>query len=168
MSHSYKDDTYWMQHALVLASKAEALGEVPVGAVVVLDDEIIGEGWNRPITDHDPTAHAEIMALRDAALALQNYRLPGATLYVTIEPCTMCAGAIVHSRIKRVVFAATESKAGAVVSHSQVFDSESINHQVQYLGGVCDDAAGGLIQAFFKRRRAESKAAKQLKRNNID
>lgn len=168
MSHCYKDDTYWMQHALVLASKAEALGEVPVGALVVLDDEIIGEGWNRPITDHDPTAHAEIMALRDAALALQNYRLSGATLYVTIEPCTMCAGAIVHSRIKRVVFAATEPKAGAVVSHSQVFDSESINHQVQYLGGVCADAAGGLIQAFFKRRRAESKAAKQLKRNNID
>lgn len=167
MSHSAKDDQYWMQQALALASKAEALDEVPVGAVVVLDGEIIGEGWNRPISGHDPTAHAEIMALRDAALALQNYRLPGATLYVTIEPCTMCAGAIVHSRIERLVFAATEPKAGAVVSRSQVFDSESINHQVQYLGGVCAAAASDLIQAFFKRRRAEHKAAKQHGKNTV-
>lgn len=157
-------DIYWMREALQRAARAEALNEVPVGAVVVLDDELVGEGWNQPIVNHDPTAHAEIMALRDAGQRLQNYRLPGATLYVTIEPCTMCAGAIVHSRIERVVYAATEPKAGAVESNSRVFDGGELNHRVQYLGGVCADDATAMIQAFFKRRREEVKALKRAAR----
>ena len=115
-------DQAFMRHAQVLAARAAELGEVPVGALVVLDGVVIGEGWNRPISSHDPTAHAEIMALRQAADKVGNYRLVGAELYVTIEPCTMCAGAIVHARIARVVFGATEPKAGAVVSNGCVFD----------------------------------------------
>lgn len=159
-------DIYWMRQALSRAARAEALNEVPVGAVVVLDDELVGEGWNQPIINHDPSAHAEIMALRDAGQRLQNYRLPGATLYVTIEPCTMCAGAIVHSRIKRVVYAASEPKAGAVESNSRVFDGAELNHRVQYLGGVCAAEATAMIQAFFKRRRDEAKAARRARCNS--
>lgn len=155
-------DAQWMDIALELAQKAEALGEVPVGALVVKEGVIIGQGWNQPISGCDPTAHAEIMALRQAAQTEQNYRLPGATLYVTIEPCTMCAGAIVHSRISRVVFAATEPKAGAVVSHSHVFDGSGMNHHVEYLAGVRAEAATAQIRAFFQRRRKEKKAAKRL------
>ena len=172
MSQNQKDsqnqkvnqDLHWMQHALQLAAKAEALGEVPVGAVVVKDGQIVGEGWNQPIISHDPSAHAEIMALRDAAHRLQNYRLPGCELYITIEPCTMCAGAIVHARIARVVFAAPEPKAGAVLSNGQVFDADHVNHRVEYLGGVCEVEATGQIQAFFQRRRAEAKAARQARK----
>jgi len=150
-----------MQHALGLAARAEALGEVPVGAVVVLEGEIIGEGWNQPITACDPTAHAEVMALRAAAKQQGNYRLPEAELFVTIEPCTMCAGAIIHSRVRRVVFAATEPKAGAVVSNANVFDQEGMNHSVNYRSGVCELEATTQIQAFFKRRRQEAKAARK-------
>ncbi len=157
-------DRHWMQHALQLAAKAEALGEVPVGAVVVKDGQVVGEGWNQPIVSHDPSAHAEIMALRDAAQRLQNYRLPDCELYITIEPCTMCAGAIVHARIGRVVFAAPEPKAGAVLSNGKVFDAEHVNHRVEYLGGVCETEASGQIQAFFQRRRAEAKAARQARK----
>ncbi len=156
-------DQFWMERALDLAARAESLGEVPVGALVVLDDEIIGEGWNQPISGCDPTAHAEIMALRAAAQHQRNYRLPEAELFVTIEPCTMCAGAIVHSRIKRVIFAALEPKAGAVVSSSQVFDQEDMNHRVAYTAGVCSQRATDQIQAFFKRRREESKAARKAR-----
>ncbi|GAA5316694.1 MAG: tRNA adenosine(34) deaminase TadA [Candidatus Pelagadaptatus aseana] len=161
-------DEYWMQQALRCAKKAEALGEVPVGAVVVRDNQLLAEGWNQPITAHDPTAHAEIMAIRAAGKQAENYRLPGATLYVSIEPCTMCAGAIVHSRISRVVFAATEPKAGAVISNNRVFDGEELNHRVAYQGGVCAEAATAMIQAFFKRRRAEQKAARKALRSSED
>ncbi len=153
-----------MQKALGLAQRAEALGEVPVGAVVVLDGEIIGEGWNQPISGCDPTAHAEVMALRAAAKHQNNYRLPNADLYVTLEPCTMCAGAVVHSRVARVVFAAPEPKAGAVISNGNVFDRDEMNHQVEYLAGVCEASAVEMIQAFFKRRRKEAKAAKQAQK----
>lgn len=154
-------DIKWMTCALALAEKAAKAGEVPVGAVVVLDDQVIGEGWNQPISGHDPTAHAEIMALRDAADRVQNYRLVGATLYVTIEPCTMCAGAIVHSRIGRVVFGATEPKAGAVISNGQLFEQNWLNHWPEYQGGVLADQCSARISAFFKQRRAEKKALKR-------
>lgn len=157
-------DEQWMQRALVLAERAEALGEVPVGAVVVLDGEIIGEGWNQPISGCDPTAHAEVMALRAAAQHRRNYRLPEAELYVTMEPCTMCAGAIVHSRLSRVVFAAPEPKAGAVISNSNIFDREEMNHRVEYQAGVCEAQAVELIQAFFKRRRLEAKEARKARK----
>lgn len=157
------DDEYWMQHAMRLADKAEALGEVPVGAVVVKDGEVIGEGWNQPISGCDPTAHAEIMALRQAAQKLQNYRLPDCQLYITIEPCTMCAGAIVHARISEVIFAAPEPKAGAVLSNGRVFDGDHLNHLVSYRSGVCEEQAVAQIQAFFKRRRAEAKTQKQAR-----
>ncbi|WP_439135036.1 tRNA adenosine(34) deaminase TadA [Pseudomaricurvus sp.] len=163
-TESQTQDQHWMSVALELAAKAEALGEVPVGAVVVLDDVVIGEGWNQPISGCDPTAHAEIMALRSAAKQQSNYRLPEATLYVTLEPCTMCAGAIIHSRVKRVVFAAPEPKAGAVISNGSVFDREEMNHRVEYTGGVGENQAVQLIQAFFKRRREEAKAARKARK----
>lgn len=163
-----RDDSYWMQQALRCAEKAEALGEVPVGAIVVRDNQVLGEGWNQPISGHDPTAHAEVMALRNAGQAVENYRLPGATLYVTIEPCTMCAGAIVHSRVSRVVFAATEPKAGAVISNSRVFDGEELNHRVEYQSGVCAEESMAMIQAFFKRRRAEQKALRKAQREQSE
>lgn len=158
---STQEDERWMQYAIELAAKAQALGEVPVGAVVVRDNKILGEGWNQPISGCDPTAHAEIVALRAAALSAQNYRLPAATLYVSLEPCTMCAGAIVHARIERVVFGAFEPKAGAVVSNGGVFEQPELNHQVSHVGGVCEAQSSGLIQAFFKRRRQEAKAARK-------
>ncbi len=154
-------DRYWMQHAIMLASRAEALGEVPVGAVVIKEGKVIGEGWNQPISGCDPTAHAEIMALRAAAQHLQNYRLPGCTLYITIEPCTMCAGAIIHARIDEVIFAAAEPKAGAILSNGQLFDAEHVNHRVRWRSGVCSEQASGQIQAFFQRRRAELRAERQ-------
>lgn len=160
-------DHQWMQYALSLAARAEALGEVPVGAVVVLDGEVIGEGWNQPITACDPTAHAEVVALRAAAKQKGNYRLPQAELFVTIEPCTMCAGAIVHSRVGRVVFAATEPKAGAVISNANVFDQAEMNHSVSYRSGVCEAEASAQIQAFFKRRRLEAKAARKQRQASI-
>lgn len=154
------NDLRWMSRALQLAEQAAAVDEVPVGAVVVLDGEVIGEGWNQPISGHDPTAHAEIMALRDAAVKIENYRLAGATLYVTIEPCTMCAGAIVHARIKRVVFGAVEPKAGAVVSQGQLFGQSWLNHWPEVTGGVLADQCREAISQFFRRRRAEKKIQK--------
>ena len=155
------NDIRCMEHALELAKRASDAGEVPVGAVVVLDGQVIGEGWNLPISGHDPTAHAEIMALRDAANRIGNYRLLGATLYVTIEPCAMCAGAIIHARIARVVFGASEPKAGAVISNALLFDQPWINHRPEYQGGVLDERCREAISAFFRRRRAEKKAAKK-------
>ncbi|WP_420897538.1 tRNA adenosine(34) deaminase TadA [Amphritea opalescens] len=149
-----------MTRALALAEQAAALNEVPVGAIVVLDGQIIGEGWNQPISGHDPTAHAEMMALRDAAANMGNYRLADATLYVTIEPCTMCAGAIVHARIKRLVFGAVEPKAGAVVSNSQLFEQPWLNHWPVATGGVMAEQCSEVISQFFRRRRAEKKAQK--------
>lgn len=153
-------DLQWMERALELADRAEKLNEVPVGALVVLDGEIVGEGWNHPISGNDPTAHAEMMALRAAAKRVGNYRLVGAELFVTIEPCTMCAGAIVHSRIKRVVYGATEAKSGAVDSNCQLFSQLWINHDVQVTRGVLAEKCSNKISAFFQRRRAEKKIAK--------
>ena len=148
-----EDDEYWMHRALELARAAEAAGEVPVGAVLVRDGEVLGEGWNAPIGRCDPTAHAEIVALRAAASALSNYRLSGSTLYVTIEPCAMCAGALVHARVARVVFAAREPRAGAVASQLRLLDGDFLNHRVEWCEGVCADEAATLMRNFFRRKR---------------
>lgn len=157
-------DRQWMQHALVLAQRAEAHNEVPVGAVIVRDGVVIGEGYNQPITTCDPTSHAELVALRQACRRENNYRLPGATLYVTLEPCAMCAGALVHGRISDVVFAALEPKAGALVSTQAFFSSPQLNHTVGLRYGLEADAAGSLLSQFFKRRRKEHKLAKAQQR----
>jgi tRNA(adenine34) deaminase len=147
-------DEVFMRHALLLARRAETAGEVPVGAVVVREGRIIGEGWNRPIGHHDPSAHAEIVALRDAAQNLGNYRLAGSTLYVTLEPCVMCAGAIVHARIARLVFGADDHRAGAVHSVYDVIAQPRLNHRVAWLGGVLGDECGDRLRAFFRARRS--------------
>ncbi len=143
----------WMQVALGLAAKAAQQDKVPVGAVVVSDNQIVGRGFNQPIGRHDPTAHAEIMALRDAASALGNYRLPGCTLVVTVEPCTMCAGALVHARIEQLIFGAREPRAGAVCSSAQVLDNQGLNHKVTVVEGVLEKECKALMSAFFKERR---------------
>ena len=147
-------DAQYMQRALELAARAEAEGEVPVGALVVLDGEVIGEGWNRPIAAHDPTAHAEIVAMRAAAQCLGNYRLTNATLYVTLEPCPMCAGAMVHARIARVVYGATDPLAGAAGTVFSLLQSSSLNHRAQVEGGVLAEACTQLLKRFFRDRRA--------------
>jgi tRNA(adenine34) deaminase len=146
-------DQAWMGHALVLAERARQAGEVPVGAVLVRDDVILGEGWNRPISTHDPSAHAEIVALRRAGEKVANYRLPGTTLYVTLEPCAMCMGAILHARVQRLVFGADDPKRGAVVSALRLSDSDIFNHSVAYTGGVQGDECGQLLFDFFRERR---------------
>lgn len=147
------EDISWMSQALALAQQAELQGEVPVGAVIVRGNEIIGQGWNQPIINHDPTAHAEIQALRAACQHENNYRLPGATLYVTLEPCLMCAGALVHARIERVVFAAPEPKTGAAGSCFDIFNNEKLNHKVICESGVLAEQSGDLLRQFFKARR---------------
>jgi tRNA(adenine34) deaminase len=149
-------DCRWMTHALALAREAEAAGEVPVGAVIVRDGTVIGEGRNRMIGAHDPSAHAEIDALRDAGRREGNYRLPGSTLYVTLEPCVMCAGAMVHARIARVVYAATDPKTGAAGSAFDVLLSDRHNHRPIVEGGVLAEEAGRLLSAFFRARRTAS------------
>ena len=146
-------DMPFMQRALELARHAEAAGEVPVGAVVVQDGEVIGEGWNQPIRAHDPSAHAEMVAMRAAAAHLRNYRLPGTTLYVTLEPCAMCAGAIVQARVARVVFGATDPKAGAAGSVFQLLDSTALNHRTEITSGVLGEECGWLLKDFFRSRR---------------
>jgi tRNA(adenine34) deaminase len=157
-------DERFMQHALALAEKAESEGEVPVGAVVVLGGRVIGEGWNRPIGLQDPTAHAEILALRDAGLSEQNYRLPGTTLYVTLEPCIMCAGAIVHARVERVVYAAQDPKAGAAGSVFNLLPTDGrFHHQVRVEGGVMEERGASLLRNFFRRKRAEQKNSTKSK-----
>ena len=143
----------WMLAALVLARQAAQHDEVPVGAVVVRDNQIVGRGFNQPIGRHDPTAHAEIMALRDAAQTLGNYRLPGCTLVVTVEPCTMCAGALVHARIERLIFGAKEPKAGAVCSSARVLDNLGLNHKVTVIEGVLEKECKALMSGFFQGRR---------------
>jgi tRNA(adenine34) deaminase len=148
-----EDDVHWMRHALSLAGEAEAEGEVPVGALVVRDGEVLGEGWNRPVVAHDPTAHAEINALRAAAQTVGNYRLTGATLYVTLEPCPMCAGAIQHARIARVVFGAYDPRAGAAGSRFAVLQSPHALRHVEVRGGVLGDECGIRLKAFFRKRR---------------
>jgi tRNA(adenine34) deaminase len=153
-SNNQKDnDEQWMQHALALADEAEALGEVPVGAVLVRDGEVIGEGFNRPISAADPTAHAEIVALRAAAENTGNYRLVGSTLYVTIEPCAMCVGAIIHARVERLVYGAPEPRAGAVESQLKLLDAGHFNHRIEYSGGVLAKACGDRLSRFFAARR---------------
>ncbi len=142
-----------MRHALMLAYKAAQLGEVPVGAVLVKDNQLLAEGWNQPIAGHDPTAHAEIMAIRRAAQVEQNYRLPGTTLYITIEPCSMCAGAIVHARIERVVFGAVEPRAGAAGSVLNLLQNSQLNHQVEVQSGVLAEECGQVLKDFFRSRR---------------
>jgi Cytosine/adenosine deaminases len=146
-------DEHWMLQALALARQAEASGEVPVGAILIRDGEVVGQGYNRPILSHDPTAHAEIVALREAAERASNYRLPGTTLYVTIEPCTMCIGAMIHARVERLVFGAPEPRAGAVVSAHQLANHPSYNHRLQVRGGVLEEACADLMRDFFRRRR---------------
>ncbi len=153
------DHQHWMQHCLNLAADAARAGEVPVAAAVVKDGELIADAFNQPIGRHDPSAHAEILALRRAAERLQNYRLPGCTLYVTVEPCAMCSGALVHARISHVVFGAEEPRAGAVVSRQQLLDAPWLNHRVSYEGGVLADQCGELLRKFFAGRRAPSESS---------
>jgi tRNA(adenine34) deaminase len=142
-----------MQQALDQAMLAGAAGEVPVGAVLVRDGQIISTGFNQPIGNSDPSAHAEMMALRTAAQDESNYRLPGTTLYVTLEPCTMCAGAMLHARVERVVFGAADPKTGAAGSVLNVFSEKQINHQTQVEGGIMSEECGQVLRNFFKERR---------------
>lgn len=154
-------DIFWMQHALELAHRAESEGEVPVGAIVVYEDQVIGEGWNRPIIDNDPTAHAEIMALRSAAKKMNNYRLIDTTLYVTLEPCIMCTGAIIHSRVKRVVYGATDPKAGAAQSAFTILGTDCLNHTVDVENGILAKECGQILTDFFKNKRKQKKRDKE-------
>lgn len=150
---SLADDAQWMRQALGLAGRAAAEGEVPVGAVVVLEGRAIGEGWNRPIALRDPSAHAEIAALRAASTACGNYRMPGTTLYVTLEPCAMCVGAMFHARVARVVFGAADPKTGAAGSVLDLFAEPRLNHHAVVEGGVLGTECGALLKAFFAGRR---------------
>ncbi|MBM3342572.1 MAG: tRNA adenosine(34) deaminase TadA [Betaproteobacteria bacterium] len=149
------NDSEAMQAALVLAREAEAAGEVPVGAVIVKDGEIVGRGYNQPISRHDPTAHAEVMALRDAASVLGNYRLPDCELYVTLEPCCMCVGAIIHARIARVVYGAADPKTGACGSVVNLFAEPRLNFHAQVSGGLLAAESAQLLRAFFAQRRGK-------------
>jgi len=149
-------DEYFMREALDLAREAAGIGEVPVGALVVLEDQIVGRGFNHPIGLHDPTSHAEIMALRDAARTLNNYRLPGCTLYVTLEPCVMCSGAIFHARIARVVYGARDPKTGAAGSAIDLYAAAHLNHHAVIEGGVLADECAQLLSSFFAARRART------------
>jgi len=149
-------DRHWMGQALELARRAEQLGEVPVGALVIRDDSALGAGFNRVISDSDPSAHAEMVALRAAARREDNYRLPGTTLYVTLEPCSMCAGAIVNARVRRVVYAADDPRAGAHRSVFDVLDNPALNHRCEVTGGVRAGEASELLKAFFRRCRART------------
>jgi tRNA(adenine34) deaminase len=154
-------DEDWMQHALALADKAEKLGEVPVGAVLIKDGQILGEGYNQMISLNDPSAHAEMLAIRQAACAIGNYRLLDCTLFVTLEPCSMCAGLMVHSRIKRLVYGAPDLKTGAAGSVLNLLQYGQFNHQVEVSGGVLAEACSAQLSGFFQRRRAEKKALKR-------
>lgn len=148
------DNNYWMAHAIALARKAEDAGEVPVGAVLVKEGVIVGEGWNRPIGTHDPSAHAEIMAVRDAGLRLNNYRLPGTILYCSLEPCVMCAGAIVHARVQRLVYGAHDPKGGACGSVFDLLPSDArFNHHTEVVGGVLAEECVALMRNFFRNKR---------------
>ncbi len=162
------DDVRYMTEALALARSGAEHDEVPVGAVVVIDGQVIGRGFNQPIGTHDPTAHAEVMALRDAAVRVGNYRLPGATLYVTVEPCAMCAGAIQHARIGRVVFGTKEPKTGACGSVVDLFAEARLNHHAEVEGGLLAEDSAALIASFFQRRRAEARDLRDARKNDAD
>jgi tRNA(adenine34) deaminase len=153
-------DSIFMREAISQAHNAYLLGEVPVGAVVVKDNRIIATGFNQPIGEHDPTAHAEIMALRQAATLLGNYRLPGCELYVTLEPCAMCAGAMLHARLARVVYGASDPKTGASGSVLNLFAEAKLNHQTELISGVLADECGAMLRSFFAERRAEQQNRK--------
>lgn len=146
-------DIFFMRRALELAKKAESTNEVPVGAVAVINNDVIGEGFNSPITTSDPTAHAEIIALRQASQKLNNYRLPEVTLYATLEPCVMCVGAMLHARIKRLVFGASDPKTGAVVSVFKILDEKKLNHKIEFQAGVLAIECGEILSGFFKAKR---------------
>lgn len=152
------DHADFMRLALAQAALARRLNEVPIGAVVVLDGAVVGAGYNHPITSTDPTAHAEVVALRAAATRVGNYRLTGSTMYVTVEPCLMCVGAMVHARVATVVYGATEPKAGAIVSMTRAHDLAGLNHRLEAVGGVLDDECRAVLQEFFKARRAQTPA----------
>lgn len=154
------EDIRWMEYAIALAAQGQVLGEVPVGAVIVKNGVVLGEGFNQPITACDPTAHAEMVALRQAAAHVQNYRLIDSTIYVTLEPCTMCVGALVHARIARLVFGTTEPKAGAVVSKAQLLNNEYFNHRVDYASGLLATECQHQLSDFFAMRRAQKRQEK--------
>jgi len=153
-------DRFWMNQALDLAKQAEQQGEVPVGAIIVYQDQVVGAGYNQVISQHDPSAHAEIVALRQAGSKQQNYRLTGHTLYVTLEPCCMCAGALIHARVKRVVYATKDNKTGAAGSVFNVLNSDLHNHHVEISAGLCAEESAALVSGFFKKRRAAKKLQK--------
>lgn len=164
---SHDHDEHWMRHALSLAQKAAEAGEVPVGAVVVGQNEagydvILGEGWNQPILSHDPSAHAEMLAIRQAADALKNYRMPGARLYVTLEPCTMCAGLLVHARISELIIGTREPKAGAVFSQNQLLQHPAMNWQIAVREGVLASECARILQEFFAQRRQQHRENRGL------
>ncbi len=146
-------DTEFMRQALLLADQAAELGEVPVGALLVSNNTIVARGYNQPIINHDPSAHAEIVCLRAAGQALNNYRFPGTTLYVTLEPCTMCVGAIIHARVSRLVFGALEPRAGAVESQQSMLTQDFFNHRIEWKGGVLAEHCGERLSVFFRDRR---------------
>lgn len=148
-----ESDNVWMKRAIELAKRAADQGEVPVGAVLVSEKQIIGEGFNCSIGQHDPTAHAEIVAMRNASKALGNYRLPNTTLYVTLEPCIMCAGAMIHARIGRLIHGALDPKAGAIESRTRILDNPFLNHRIQYSGGLFSNECGEILSQFFRARR---------------
>ncbi|KPJ93338.1 MAG: hypothetical protein AMJ55_08205 [Gammaproteobacteria bacterium SG8_15] len=150
-----ENDLHWMRHAIELARQGQESGEVPVGAVIVKDNQVVGEGWNQPIGQHDPSAHAEMVALRQAGKILNNYRLLDTTLYVTLEPCVMCAGAIIHARVGRVVYGANDPKAGAAGSVVDIFANPRINHHVTVEGGLLAMECGDLLTQFFKAKRRQ-------------
>ncbi|WP_426576801.1 tRNA adenosine(34) deaminase TadA [Xenorhabdus stockiae] len=167
MTEIYSDE-YWMRQAMDLAMQAQAKGEIPVGALLVADNKIIAEGYNHPITDHDPTAHAEIIALRRGGTQLQNYRLLETTLYVTLEPCIMCAGAMIHSRIQRLVYGASDMKTGAAGSLIDILRHPGMNHRIEITGGVLEQECSAMLSAFFKQRREQHKELKRLKKQQME
>lgn len=167
-STEHYTDEDWMLYALALADKAEAVGEIPVGAVLVKDNQVVGEGWNLSILEHNASAHAEIIAISNAGKALQNYRLIDCTLYVTLEPCPMCAGAMVHARIKRLVYGAGDYKTGAAGSVFDLVCNDKLNHQIDVVSGIYDEQCANKISDFFRRRRKEKKALKKASRGEKD
>lgn len=161
-------DEYWMAEALKCADIAKEKGEIPVGAIIVRDNQIIAEGYNLSITQNDPSAHAEMMAIRAAGKVLENYRMLDCTLYVTLEPCPMCAGLLVHSRIKRLVYGASDAKTGSAGSIMDLTRHDKLNHQVEVTAGILAELCSNKLSEFFKMRRAQIKAAKKAAKNNVN